>query len=787
MNSRLRLAAVLLCASVAVGAGDGPGPRPDGAVRLHDGWTIRPAGRAIDVGTFPMAVVPLPDDRAAVLLCGYAEEGIDVVDLAAGTRRRLPMPKAWLGLAASSDGHTLYASGAADDVVRVFVEHSGTWTEAEPFRLPTSAGEPRMIGGVTLDESHGRLYAVEITAGRLARFDLASRKLEREYPTGAAPYEVRLDAAGARAFVSNWGDGTVSAIPLDGSPPAAWSAGAHPTALLLSPDGRRLLVACAADDRVTALATTDGRVLWNASVTLRPGGLEGTTPTSLARAADGRLLAACSDNNDIAVIDDRGERPRVDGFLPVGRYPTAVAAAGGAILVVDGKGSVTRAAPDGGQPTDRVRGSRQPSYVLTRQTGDLRVLAASELERLPDHTKTVLAGVPAPAAEDLRPSFAKIRHVVYVIRENRTYDQVLGDEKSGNGDPSLVLFGDAATPNAHALARTFTLLDDFYCNAEVSADGHSWSAAAFANDYVQKTYPQEYSQRGWKYDYDGDNPLARPRGGYLWENAARADVSFRSYGWFLDLEAKAPASAKSAGMAGRFDPAYRGWDLTYSDLDRMDEWLREFREFEKNGALPRLEIVYLPNDHTAGTTPGARTPEAMAAQNDLALGRLVDAVTHSRYFEDTAIFVLEDDAQNGPDHVDCHRSPVFVVSPYTPRGRVDSRPYSTASVLATIEAILGLGPMSQYDEAAPKMAFEFSGPFDPTPFAAVPARVSLDRTNPTRGETGRSASVDLSRPDAVPDALFNDILYRAVQGRPSPGITVRYGSAAPVPDDDGDD
>ncbi|HET9795247.1 MAG TPA: bifunctional YncE family protein/alkaline phosphatase family protein, partial [Thermoanaerobaculia bacterium] len=769
-------------AAVRSGA-ETPGPRPGGAVLLHDGWTIRPAGRAIDVGNFPMAVVALPGRRAAVLLCGYGEEGVDVVDLSTGARQRLTMPKAWLGLAASGGGKTIYASGGADGIVRVFEQRESGWVEGEPFRLPASG----MVAGLALDEAHGRLYVAEHDAGRLARFDVTTRKLDREYPAGGSPYEVRLDASGGRAFVSNWADGTVSAIPVDGDgSPATWSAGSHPTALLLDPAGERLLVACSADDRVTALDTRTGRVQWNASVTLRPNGLEGTTPTALARAPDGRILVANSDNNDLAVIDVRGERPRVEGFLPTGRYPTAIAVDGDSILVADGKGSVTRAAPDGPQPTDRIPGSRTPRYVLVRQTGDLREIPLSSLERLPDHTKSVLAGIPAAPEEELHPRFRKIRHVIYVIRENRTYDQVLGDDRRGNGDPALVLFGERVTPNAHTIARTFTLLDDFFCNAEVSADGHSWSSAAFANDYVQKTYPQEYSRRGWKYDYDGENPLARPRGGYLWEAAARAGVPFRSYGWFLDLGAKPLAAAPESGLGGHFDPAYRGWDLSYGDLDRMDEWLREFREFEKTGALPGLEIVYLPNDHTSGSAPGAKAPTSMAAENDLALGRMIDAVTHSRYFSDTAVFVLEDDAQNGPDHVDCHRSPVFVVSPYTPRGKVDSRQYSTASVLATIETILRLPPMSQYDEAAPRMAFEFSGAYDPTPFAAVPATVPLDETNPAGKDAPNAALLDFRRPDAVPDAVMNDDLYRAVTGRPSPGITVRFGSAALREDDDGD-
>jgi hypothetical protein len=434
-----------------------------------------------------------------------------------------------------------------------------------------------------------------------------------------------------------------------------------------------------------------------------------------------------------------------------------------------------------------VPGSRTPAYVLARQSGDLRSIPIAELARLARHTRTVLNGVPSPGEERLRPSYSKIRHVIYVIRENRTYDQVFGDDPRGNGDPSLVLFGSDVTPNAHALARQFTLLDNFYCNAEVSADGHNWSSAAFANDYVQKTYPQNYSRRGRPYDYDGGNPLGRPRNGYLWDAAARAKVSFRSYGWFLDLDSKTEA-ATLPGLAGKFDPAYRGWDLAYSDLDRADEWLREFREFEKGGELPALEIVYLPNDHTSGTVPGMRTPKAMAAENDLALGRLVEAVTGSRFFPETAIFVLEDDAQNGPDHVDCHRSPVLVISPYTPRGRVDSRMYSTASVLRTIETILGLEPLSQYDSAARPLAFEFTGRADLSPFAALPARVPLDTVNPGKPRAEEDArKLDFSRPDAVPERALNDDLYRAIQGRPSPAPTVRFGIATARAGTDDDD
>jgi DNA-binding beta-propeller fold protein YncE/phospholipase C len=764
-----------------------PGPRGEASVVLHDGWTIAPLGRKIDVGTFPMAIAPLPGNRAAVLLCGYGEEGVDIVDLATGARQRLEMPKAWLGLAASSDGKTLYASGGADNVVRVFAENGTGWREKESLRLG-APDLPIFAAGLALDEPRERLYVCENMGNRLAAFDLRTGALVAQFPTGSFPYEVRLDTDGSRAFVSNWGSASVSAITLDGSrPPETWVTGSHPTALLLDPASKRLLIACAADDRVTALDTLTGRAAWNASVTLHPNDLEGTTPTSLARAPDGRFLVANSDNNDVAAIDASGPLPRVDGFLPVGRYPTAIAISGESILVLDGKGSVTRPAPDGPQPSDRISGHKTGKYILARQNGDLRVIPLGELDRLSVHTRTVLSGVPTPHETKLRPSFSKIHHVIYVIRENRTYDQVFGDDKRGNGDPSLVLFGNAVTPNAHALERAFTLLDNFYCNAEVSADGHNWSTAAFANDYVQKTYPQNYSDRGRPYDYDGTSEIARPRAGYLWDAAARIHLSYRSYGEFIETgnTLEAPGTTALPGLREHFDPRYRGWDLAYTDVDRVAEWRREFQAFERSGELPALEIISLPNDHTAGTKPGMKSPTAMAADNDLALGQIVDAVTHSRFFADTAIFVVEDDAQNGPDHVDCHRSPALVISPYTPRGKMDRRMYSTASVLRTIEAILGFSPMSQYDAASSPMAFEFSGTFDPTAFTARPATVPLDTVNP-RAAPGseESARLDFSHPDAAPDANLNDILYRAIQSRPSPGPTVRFGITSAGDDDD---
>jgi hypothetical protein len=387
-------------------------------------------------------------------------------------------------------------------------------------------------------------------------------------------------------------------------------------------------------------------------------------------------------------------------------------------------------------------------------------------DRFDAHSRTWPGSVIPPTPGGQTP----LTHVIYVMRENRTYDQVLGDLGRGNGDPSLAIFGQSVTPNAHALAQRFVTFDNFYADAEVSADGWSWSNGANANTYNQKNWPLDYGGYARPYDFGGfgnnetaGQPGARPGASYLWDELAAAGVTYENFGFFVDNPVDLQPSMP--GLIGHTDMQYPGWDLSTPDQTRIDRWLSVFHGYQASGTMPTAQFVYLPSDHTFDTTPGARRPTAYVADNDLALGRLVDAVSHSQFWANTAIFVVEDDAQDGPDHVDGHRTVALVISPYTQTGTVDSTLYSTVSMLKTMELILGVGPMSQFDAAATPMSAAFSSTPNLRPYTALMPGVSLWATNgPNAPMAALSASWNFSQPDTQPMRLANEAVWQSVRG-----------------------
>jgi YVTN family beta-propeller protein len=817
--------ACLLLAATSGGAaaqGTRPGVEGGGTTLLPNGWRIAPAGRHVVVGDLPLAMVESADGRYLIVTNnGYANPSLTVVDLRHGTvRSRLTLDHAWLGLAWHPDGRRLFSSGAGGSTVDEIAFADGVLTRGASYRLAQPSPES-FVGGVAVSPDGRRLFAVQVLGQTLSAVDLEKGGVARTVSLPAEPYSCLLSPDGSTVYVSLWGGARVllfDAATLEARGEIA--VGEHPNAMALSKDGARLFVACANTNAVWVVDLAARAAREQIGIALYPGAPPGSTPNALDLSPDGRtLLVANADNNTVAVADvaEPGQS-EVEGFIPTGWYPTAVRFSGDGrrIHVLSGKGLASPANPRGPQPGVP---DTPGQYLGGMLTGALSVLDAPGEKELAAHTKKVYALTPYADAHRLAPRGAPkgspiprkvgdaspIKYVFYVIRENRTYDQIFGAMERGNGDPTLTLFGEEVTPNAHALAREFVLFDNFYVDAEVSYDGHSFSTGAYATDFTEKVWPMNYGRRGGKYLSEGGGEnrnaygnITAPAQGYIWDACRRAGVSVRSYGEFAVRYAEArthdtgrdtgqgDVRASVPGLEGLVHPSYPPWDMSIPDNRRVDVWLEEFQRFEREGSLPRLSILRLGNDHTAGTRPGYPTPRAMVAENDLALGRMVEAVTKSRFWKESAIFVIEDDAQNGPDHVDAHRSVLLAISPYARRGALDSTLYTTSGVLRTIELILGLPPMSQYDAAATPMYGAFQPKAVLTPYTRREARVPLDETNPPNAPgAAASLAMNMEEADQAPDLELNEIIWKAVRGASSEmPPPVRAAFVRPLEDED---
>ena len=800
-----------------------PGPLGRGVTQLPNGWRIAPAGRHIPIGDLPLNMVWSPDGRYLIVTNnGWSRPTLTVLDTVNFyVRAIVPVDHAWLGLAWHPDGRRLFSSGAAQNVVNEFAWNGETLKQAgqvkiqEPALRPTfdTLDDSGFMGGVAITPDGNRLFVVHVLGTAVSMVDLSTRKVVRTVQLAAEPYSALVSADGKQVFISLWGGAKV--LVFDASslePRGELTVGEHPNAMLQSRDGSRLFVACANTNAVWVIDLATGRATEQIGVALFPKAPPGTTPNALALSPDGRtLLVANADNNTVAVVDvSTAGASKVRGFIPTGWYPTGVTfdREGKRIFVLNGKGLAPAANPRGPQPGTR---GAEGQYIGQMLQGAVSEIQVPDQPGLDAHTARVYDVTPYDDKTKLTPAGAPIdspipgkvgdpspiKHVFYVIRENRTYDQVLGDMPEGNGDSSLTLFGEDVTPNAHAIAREFVLLDNFYVDAEVSYDGHAFSMGAYATDAVEKIWPTNYGQRGGIYLSEGGggqrNPfgnLSAPPQGYIWDMAKRAGVSVRSYGEFVHRDAKTKQNVASVpGLRGLISPEYPPYDLSIPDNVRVDVWLKEFQQFERSGNLPRLSIIRLGNDHTSGTRPGAWTPRAMVAENDAALGRVVEAISRSRFWNESAIFVLEDDAQNGPDHVDAHRSPALVISPFAKRRVVDSTLYTTSGMLRTMELILGLEPMSQYDAAATPMYNAFQPAPVLTPYKALPPRVSIDEKNvSTAWGAEASMRMNLREADLAPELELNEIIWRSIRGADSPMPPPRRAAFIRVTEDeDGDE
>ena len=769
-------------------ANSNPGSQTDGTLLLPNGWKVSPAGKTLAVGTMPLNLVISPDGRYAIVTNnGIARPSFSIVDLTTwSVKNTVLIDNAFLGLAWSADGTKLYSGGGGQNNVQEFLYADGNLTRGRMMTLPARSDET-LAGGVAMGRDGRTLYATRVFAMTLSAIDVASGQVSKTIALPAEPYTTIVAPDGRTVYVSLWGGHQVRAYAADTlQETMVFETGEHPSAMAISADGRRLFVASANSGVVNVLDTFSGMPLEEISTTLYPNAPRTSTPNALALSPDGKtLLVAVSDLNAVAVVDVTNPgRSFVDGFIPTAWYPTGVAYSrdGKQILILSGKGMTPGANPLTG-------GSEK------RLVGVLSSVATPDRVSLADLNRRVMALTPYSDTIRLKPSnvpigspipqvvggSSPIKHVIYVIRENRTYDQILGDLPEGNGDPKLAIFGKDTTPNAHALAQNFVVFDNFYVDADVSFDGHAFSTAAYATDVVQKLWQTLYANRGGQYLGEGGGFLRNAFGnlstaenGYIWDFANRAHVSVRSYGEFVDHRSRTSAGdvyavASVPGLQGLVAPTFAGFDLDISDNKRIDNWQSEFSDFVKNGNLPQLSIVHLPNDHTKGTAPGAPTPRAMIADNDLGLGRLVDAVSNSVYWKDTAIFVVEDDAQSGPDHVDSHRSVLLVASPFAKRSFVDHSFYTTSGVLRTIELILGLEPMSQYDASATPLFNAFIGTPNLAPYTRIVPRVPLDERNLASAFGAmESLAMNFDDEDRTPEIQLNEILWRSIKGPNSP-------------------
>ena len=827
-----------------------PGMRPQALALSPDGRLLVTAGKTHDLVVLDPVTgtvrqhVPLPSDKASA--------SADQTESAHILEPDKDGQLSYTGLVFSPDGTRLYLANVNGSIKVFTVDRDGTVKGLSSFPLPAARAKGRKAeipAGLAVAADGRRLYVVLNLTNHLAELDAASGQVLRRWQVGVAPFDVVL--VGRKAYVSNWGgrrpdagsvtgpaghgtrvrvdpvrhianEGSVSVIDLadrqgeatDLLPKAEILTGLHACALAVSPDRRQVVVANAGSDTLTVIDTRSDRIVETLWTRQGPADLFGAGPNALAFDRPGSTLFVCNGSqNAVAVINFRPGRSTMKGLIPVGWFPGAV--------IHDARRKTLYVANIKGLGPGRARVSDgRPEFNSHQYHGTLSLVPVPSELALAGYSRAALHNLRYPllyqASLPPRPGQAPrpvpqhagepsvFSHVVYVLKENRTYDQVLGDEPRGNGDPELCVFGEHVTPNQHKLARDFVLLDNTYCSGILSADGHQWTDSAMTTDYMERSFagfPRSYPDGMGDSEVDA---LAYSPAGFIWDNALAHGRTVRSYGEFT-ITHKAWRDPQRKGKLQFVDhwrdltegtdaihlwsePAIEslrghiatdtiGWDLDVPDLWRAAKFLKELKAFEETGGFPDLVILCLPSDHTSGTKAGSPTPAAQVADNDLAFGRIVEAISHSRFWKDTCIIAIEDDPQDGWDHVSGYRTTAYVVSPYTRRGTVVGTQYNQTSLVRTIELILGLPPMNQMDATATPMWDCFTETPDLMPFVAVANNVPLDQMNPEpkkvadailRKDALASARLPLDRIDACPEDVLNRILWHATKGPAAP-------------------
>ena len=784
-----------------------PHPIP-GGFDLPNGWRITPAGKPIvETEDMVLKMVVSPDGRTVIAThSGYNPHGLVVIDtMTHRAVQRIKLRSTWLGLAWAADGRTFYASGGNANGTKVppalapiyeFSYKDGRLS-AEPIARLDETIDLRSVywSGLAYHPKKELLYAANrgtnAQPSNVVVFDAKTRKIVTRIPVEVNPYELVFSRDGSTLFVSNWASNSVSVIDTAANRvTGVIRVGSNPNDMKMSADGR-LFVACSNDNTIHVIDTKKRLVIERLSTTLYPQAPEGSTPDALEIDRTHKLLyVANADNNSIGVIRiSNPEHSEVLGFIPTGWYPSALVLAGPDrnLYIANSKGEEGHSnirGPDSPLPP----GPEGNGSVKTLQKGSVELLALDNLHaKIAEYTKMVFANTPyndsllARARPSATPSIiprevgagSPVQHIIYIIKENRTYDQVFGDLPKANGDARLAIFGRNVTPNQHALAEQFVTLDNLYCDGEVSVDGHSWSNSAYATDFNERLWPPTYG------GFSQASPSAAyiPSAGHLWDLARRKGLTYRSYGEYAARASDGTTMEAAPGADGLWGHVAKDYSKSPTrDTENIAVFLREFDEYEKNfdnpdpdRRLPNYIVMSMPEDHTAGTRPGSFTPVAMVASNDLAVGMLVERVSHSQYWPSTAMFVIEDDAQDGPDHVDARRTVGLVVSPYAKRGVVDNTLYSTSSMLRSMELLLGLPPMSQYDAAAVPMYASFSTQADLTPYDLLSAQVDLNEKNTEKSYGAQlSKRMDFGDVDLAPMHELNEVIWKSVKGPASP-------------------
>ncbi len=755
-------------------------------VSLPNGWKLTPVGKLLPLGDLPLNIAVSPSGKLlAVTNNGQSDQSIQLID---PDKMQLLdsviTAKSWLGLTFSRDGKYLYASGGNDNWIMRYLIKDQKLVPSDTLVIGRPWPEKISIAGIAVDDKQQMLYTVTKENNSLYVYDLKEKKVKKQIPLGGEGYSCVLSDDGKMLYATCWGCDKVILFDtrkqeIAGSIPV----GDNPNDLCITRNGKYLFVANANDNSVSVISLEQKRVIEILNSALYPNSPSGSTTNSLALSDDEKTLyIANADNNCLAVFDVSNPGQSFSkGFIPTGWYPTCVRIVKNTIFVANGKGLTSKANPEGPSPVSKKVSSAHHSEIIKGKVqyiaglfrGTLQAISTPGNEQLGIYSKSVYNNTPykketemISKGEEGNPiplrvgESSPIKHVFYIIKENRTYDQVLGDMPEGNGDSTLVLFGKNITPNLHALAKQFVLLDNFYVDGEVSADGHNWTMGAYATDYLEKNWPTSYGSRGGSYPAEGERETANNKDGFLWDFCKKYGVTYRSYGEFVsDLRPNIPV------LKDHFCPYYVGWDLSIRDTVRFQWWKRDFEELLAKGQVPQFNSLRFANDHTEGLRIGRPSPLAFAADNDLAVGLFIEYLSHSPIWNESLVIIVEDDAQNGPDHVDAHRSTAYVAGGFVKQGFVDHTMYSTSSALRTIELVLGLPPMSQYDAAAEPLWRCFNKTANHAPFKSTPNRIDLNLKNTAENTFSKlSETFNFNQEDRIPDAQFNEVIWAAIHG-----------------------